>query len=150
MQQAQWPTRPWALPLTVSYVDDGALAAECTAPQAVQVASDLLGIAHAAAASFRLELSYKRGKMEAMLIPRGKGSRAVRREVWSTPGYRVPVAGTTIAAGVTYSYKHLGGQVAASGAMWEEITHRCTSAREPVEQLRRSLFSARGVPPETH
>ena len=40
-------------PLSVAYVGGGALVAECTAPQMVQVASELLGVMHAAAASFR-------------------------------------------------------------------------------------------------
>ena len=39
--------------------------------------------------------------------------------------------------------------MAASGPLWEEITHRCTSAHEPAEQLRKSLFAARDVVAKT-
>ncbi|CAE7745718.1 unnamed protein product, partial [Symbiodinium sp. CCMP2456] len=88
-------------------------------------------------------------KTAAVLSVVGKGSRAARRELFSTKNGRLPVwpehAGPVLLDLVT-SYKHLGSILTCDGSLLMEVKHRIAVGRSAFREGRQRLFACKAVP----
>ena len=109
-----WPRH---MPISVSFVDDGALLLEANATCIVEDVAALAALADEAARRHMVRLSYKPGKTEVLVAPAGKGSRSVRQMLWAASGAAIPLERQGVALICTAAYQHLGGIITVSGAM---------------------------------
>ena len=91
------------------------------------------------AARYGLQLNLDEGKTEAVLAPRGHGTRHVKRQVYTDGGIRV---GERLLCCVG-RYKHLGTVAVVTGTEAQEVAARIASARSAENAARRPLLQNR-------
>ena len=90
-----------------------------------------------------LQLNYKLGKTECLLRLKGKGTRALRCEIFGAenPSLKLP---STVHDGLSVrlvaNYKHLGTQISLSSSQMHEIRVRTGQARAVYNKHRRTVF----------
>ena len=108
-----------------------------------------------ATAAFGLRINLDEGKTEAVYSLLGRGTQAARRRlvqsmVPTAAGKQVPALPLRCGGSLrlVQTYKHLGVQVAGSGASRPETAQRCRSAQVASIALGRSVFAKRQLSKE--
>ena len=97
---------------------------------------------------FGLEPNLKRGKTEAIVALRGKGSVGARRKWFTHEGGRLPLPGCLAPDShirMVAKYKHLGGQVDAKAKSRAEIHARVGQMKQAYKSYKKSLFTVQSI-----
>ena len=124
----------------VSYVDDALFAT------VVPLASDLPRTAATSASIVRrffsdrgMQLNFGSGKTEALLVPRGRGAKLVRRELAKAGQLIAPETCSDLSVRTTPRYKHLGGVIDACQNILVEIRWRAAAVFDGLSKVRREI-----------
>ncbi len=100
---------------------------------------------------FGLMANFDKGKSEAIITPRGKGSQGVRRLLFNTMRSKLPLQ--TAMPGdpclrLVPRYKHVGGLVTFGAKMRPEIAHRAAQALQLLQLYKAKVFRNKtiGIP----
>ena len=88
-------------------------------------------------------------KTAAVAVPAGKGSRAVRRRLYSENQGRLvvlPDSKSGFRLDLVAVYKHLGSLVTHDGNLLPEIRHRLAAGRSAMKEGKQRLFACRAIP----
>ena len=99
---------------------------------------------------FGLEPNFTRGKTEAIVALRGKGSVGARRKWFTHEGGRLPLPechAPDSQIRMVARYKHLGGQVDAKAKSKAEIHARVGQMRQAFKSYKKSLFTVQSINP---
>ncbi|CAE7207675.1 unnamed protein product, partial [Symbiodinium sp. KB8] len=159
--QVEWSgdRSPWvpaagpSRPITASdvvYADDLASFLICSSPSALPKA-----VAGMAADTIDTLLPHGLSanvgptKTAAIAVPAGRGSREVRRRLFSEGKGRLVVLPETrggLRLDLVTVYKHLGSIVAHDGSLMQEIKHRLAAGRSALKEGKQRLFACRAIP----
>ena len=134
----------------VSYIDDEALFMEDIDPQLllhkVQRAAEIM---YAVFRLHGLRLNFGTGKTEALILLRGRGSKAVKKEFLIDNEAKIPIKnrnGVVVETlRVTAHYKHLGGVINAVGSMAMEARSRAADTWAAASPMMRQLLRSTSV-----
>ena len=88
-------------------------------------------------------------KTAAIAVPAGPGSRAVRRQFFSTGKGQLAILPENRGAfrlDLVSRYRHLGSIIAHDGCMIPEIKHRLAAGRTALKEGKQRLFACKGIP----
>ena len=88
-------------------------------------------------------------KTAAIAVPAGKGSRAVRRRLYTENQGRLVVLPDSkggFRLDLVAVYKHLGSIVMHDGSLLPEIRHRLAAGRSAMKEGKQRLFACRAIP----
>ena len=93
---------------------------------------------------YGMKIAFGKGKTEAMLLLRGKGAVAMRRQVFCNSSPQLPVLEETCCTMLPLitTYKHLGGLITTQGTMIAEISARIAKAKSAFGRLSKLVFRA--------
>jgi hypothetical protein len=138
--------------LDVAYVDDEAvLLAGSSARRLVAIIPDVVKTLFCTFQDFALNVNWKPGKTEAILVLRGKRSDSVRRKFVSAggialiPGLR-SLGADTDGLRVVKEYKHLGSTITADGVENPEVLRRTRAANAAYAPIAITVFGNPGLP----
>ncbi|CAE7947452.1 RPS25 [Symbiodinium sp. KB8] len=134
----------------VVYADDLASFLTCEAPACLQraiggIAADTIDtlLPHG------LNANVGPTKTAALAVPAGRGSRSVRRQLFSEGAGRLVVLPENrggLKLDLVTVYKHLGSMVTHDGSLLPELKHRLAASRSAMKEGKQRLFACRAIP----
>ena len=137
-------------PPEVSFVDDSVYIIAAPATVLCSRAAAALGIIRNTFAKYGLPINFAPGKTEVLLGLHGKGSKAVRSEVYLEKAgrLRVPLAEGDEVVVITNSYKHLGSMISSDTHMTAEVSYRIKSLWAAVRPIARNFYKSDRFDPD--
>ncbi|CAE7461489.1 unnamed protein product, partial [Symbiodinium necroappetens] len=148
------PCAPEAPDITIDeimWADDIAIPRWCMRNHATRTAIAVeAGALADACAEHGLRLSYGATKTAALASVCGQGSRAIRKALYGSAGFKgtlevVREHAAPVTLPLVGHYKHLGAVQAPGGAIRSELRHRIASAKTAYHEARRKIFKNRGI-----
>ena len=144
------PVEDSVIPATGAWQDDAVFfVAASSCADLLPKCREAIRIVHTAFAVRGLAVNYKPSKTELLLCPVGAGSRAVNRQIYQQPPFRLavmPDIGPVVCVRVVPEYVHLGSVVEWSGSLTPVIEQAIDGAVALARPLRRHVFSNRDAP----
>ena len=136
----------------VVYADDLASFVVCDSPQALPGAiSGIVADTIDTLLPHGLNANVGPTKTAAIAVPAGRGSRAVRRRLFSEGKGRLVVLPETrggLRLDLVTVYKHLGSLVTHDGCLLQEIKYRISAGRSAMQEGKQRLFACKAIPLE--
>ena len=134
----------------VVYADDLASFLICEQPSCLPkaiagIAADTIDTLH----PHGLNANVGPTKTAALAVPAGRGSRSVRRQLFSAGAGRLvvlPESRGGLRLDLVTVYKHLGSMVMHDGSLLPEIRHRLAASRSAMKEGKQRLFACRAIP----
>ena len=132
-----------------TYVDDECIILVASTAKALDLAIDAL-LQHLICIfrTYAFKINWARGKSEAMLVYRGRGSQEARQQRLLPDGsmcVKLPVDADADYLHVVRSYKHVGSAVTDDGSLAENAKLRARSALSAYATLACRLFSSESI-----